>query len=155
MSKEQLGEALLKVANDPGLTKTFAAAGTLDAKISLLNEQGFDVDSSDFLNFAQVMLEAKAAKEESSDELSDEELTAAQGGFFGDIVGAGIGVAVGSFFGAAAGAAIGGAIGYGLGTVIDSAVGAVVKSDLYDELNKIVSLQGVVKGMAEYSATTK
>lgn len=154
MSKEQLGEALVKVANDPALTETFAAAGSLDAKISLLREQGFDVDSSDFLNFAQAMLECKAAQEESPAELSDEELTAAQGGFFGDVLGAGIGAAVGSFFGATAGAAIGGAIGYGLGTVVDSAVGAVVKSDLYNDLNKIVSIQGVVAGMAEYDKTT-
>jgi predicted ribosomally synthesized peptide with nif11-like leader len=155
MSKEQLGEALLKVASNSGLTETFAAAGTLDAKISFLKEQGFDVDSSDFLNFAQAMLESKAAQQESSEELSDEELTAAQGGFFGDVLGAGIGIAVGTFFGAQVGAAIGGAVGYGLGTVVDAAVGAVVKSDLYDQLNSIVSVQGVVKGMSDYNATVK
>jgi predicted ribosomally synthesized peptide with nif11-like leader len=153
MSKEQLGEALMKVAGDQSLTEAFAAAGTLDAKVTLLKEQGFDVDSTDFLNFAQAMIEAKAVNPGSSEELSDEELAGAQGGFFGDVLGAGIGAAVGSFFGAGVGAAVGGAIGYGLGKVVDAAVGAVVKSELYDQLNSIVSVEGVVKGMNEYNAS--
>ena len=126
---------------------------SLEGKVSFLKEQGFDVDASDFEGLAQVVVEAKA-KQEFGD-LSDQELSAAQGGFFGDVLGAGIGIAVGTYFGAQAGAAIGGALGYGVGKVIDAAIGSVLGSETYNNLNDIVSVEGVVKGMATYNSIVK
>ena len=97
MSKDQFGQALLKVAGDASLTEAFALSPSLEGKVSFLKEQGFDVDASDFEGLAQVVVEAKA-KQEFGD-LSDQELSAAQGGFFGDVLGAGIGIAVGTYLG--------------------------------------------------------
>ena len=153
MSKDQFGQALLKVAGDASLTEAFALSPSLEGKVSFLKEQGYDVDVSDFEELAQVVVEAKS-KQEFGD-LSDQELSAAQGGFFGDVLGAGIGIAVGTYFGAQAGAAIGGALGYGVGKVIDAAIGSVLGSETYNNLNDIVSVEGVVKGMATYNSIVK
>ena len=153
MSKDQFGQALLKVAGDASLTEAFALSPSLECKVSFLKEQGFDVDASDFEGLAQVVVEAKAMQE--FGDLSDQELSAAQGGFFGDVLGAGIGIAVGTYFGAQAGAAIGGGLGFALGTMIDAVVGSVLGSEKYNKLNDIVSVEGVVKGMATYDSIVK
>jgi hypothetical protein len=135
MSSAQLGEALLNIAEDPGLTEAFTAADGLDAKICLLREQGYTVDSSDFKELAQAVAEAKTNGHLSA--LSDEDLAAAQGGFFADIAGASIGLGLGAFFGGLAGAGLGIQVGKTLGNVIDEAIGSVIKDKTYDKLNKI------------------
>ena len=135
MSSAQLGEALLNIAEDPGLTEAFTAAGGLDAKICFLREQGYAVDSSDFKELAQAVAEAKTNGPLGG--LCDEDLAAAQGGFFADIAGASIGLGLGAFFGGIAGAGLGLQVGKRLGDVIDEAIGSVVKDKTYDKLNKI------------------
>ena len=138
MSHQQFGQALLKVAGDAMLTESFAAADSLDAKVSFLKEQGFDVDYSDFVGFAQVVAEAKA--NEHSDELSDQELAAAQGGFFVDILASSVGLGLGIYFGSVPGASLGMAVGSRLGAVIDAVIGSVAKSETYDQLNQTFSV---------------
>jgi predicted ribosomally synthesized peptide with nif11-like leader len=137
MSSVQLGEALLKVASDPGLTEAFSTADCLDSKISLLKQLGYTIDASDFAALAQAVGEANIREELSN--LSDADLSAAQGGFLGDIAGASIGLGLGAFFGGIHGASFGLQVGKVLGNVIDEAIGAVVKNETYDKLNKIFS----------------
>jgi hypothetical protein len=137
MSSSQLGEGLVQIASDSTLSQAFHDANDLEGKVTILRELGYDVNASDFINLAHLIAEINAKPISNSP--SDEDLSAAQGGFAGDIIGSSIGLGFGAYFGGVGGAALGMRIGKELGSVIDQAIGAVLKNDTYDKLNKTFS----------------
>ena len=71
MSEEQLKALLAKLKDDMGLQESIKGASDLDAAVALAKEAGFDVELADWTKY----------KASQTQELNDEELEGAVGGF--------------------------------------------------------------------------